>query len=299
MIGPEEYEKLTLEERRQIEDAVKELQEELKEVVERMPRWRMETRNKIKELNRQATRLAIGHLLSKLRQDYADLPHVLDYFNALEKDVIEHSEEFQPQEETPPNILGMPTSSQPNFQRYEVNLLVDNSKTQGAPVVSENHPSYQNLMGRAEHESRMGTLFTQFTLIKPGALHRANGGYLVLDALEAAPAAVRLGRPETRAQRQGVAYRVARGIAESDQHGDARAGADPAGCESHPGRRPDALLHALPVRPGFCRAVQSGGGFRRTDGPQSRELPALCALHRHHGATGRSTGRSISTPWRG
>ena len=106
------------------------------------------------------------------------------YFDALEKDVIEHSEEFQPQEEAPPNILGMPTANQPNFHRYRVNLLVDNSKTHGAPVVSENHPSYQNLMGRAEHESRMGTLFTQFTLIKPGALHRANGGYLVLDALK-------------------------------------------------------------------------------------------------------------------
>ncbi len=184
VIGPEEYEKLTGEERRQIEDAVKELQEELKEVVERIPRWRLETRDKIKELNRQATRLAIGHLLSKLRQDYTHLPHVLAYFDALEKDVVEHSEEFQPQEEGPPNLLGMPTTNQPNFQRYEVNLLVDNSKTQGAPVISENHPSYQNLMGRAEHESRMGTLFTQFTLIKPGALHRANGGYLVLDALK-------------------------------------------------------------------------------------------------------------------
>ncbi len=184
VIGPEEYEKLTLEERQEIEDAVKELQEELKEVIERIPRWRMETRDKIKELNRQATRLAIAHLLSELREDYVQLPHVLEYFDALEKDVIEHAEEFQPQEEMPANILGVPTAGQPNFHRYRVNLLVDHGKTRGAPVVTENHPSYQNLMGRAEHESRMGTLVTQFTLIKPGALHRANGGYLVLDALK-------------------------------------------------------------------------------------------------------------------
>ncbi|MHB0959859.1 MAG: Lon protease family protein [Pirellulaceae bacterium] len=184
VIGPEEYEKLTPEERQQIEEAVKELQEELKELVERVPRWRMETREKIKELNRQATRLAIGHLLSKLRQDYPDLPRALEYFDALEKDVVEHAEEFHPQEEGPPNILGIPTTSAPNFQRYQVNLLVDNSQAQGAPVISEDHPSYQNLMGRAEHESRMGTLITQFSLIKPGALHRANGGYLVLDALK-------------------------------------------------------------------------------------------------------------------
>ncbi len=184
VIGPEDYEKLAREEQQQIEEAVKELQEELKEIIERIPRWRMEMRDKIKELNRQATQHAIAHLLSQLRADYATLPHVLDYFNALEKDVIEHTEDFQPQEETPPNILGMPASGQPNFHRYRVNLLVDNSKSQGAPVVSENHPSFQNLMGRAEHEARMGTLVTQFTLIKPGALHRANGGYLVLDAFK-------------------------------------------------------------------------------------------------------------------
>ena len=184
VIGPEDYEKLTTEQRQQIEDSVKELQEELKEVVERIPRWRMETRDKIKELNRQATRLAIGHLLSKLRQDYTDLPHLLEYFSTLEKDVVEHSEEFQPQEDGPSNPLGMSTANPPHFQRYQVNLLVDNSATRGAPVIAENHPSYQNLMGRAEHESRMGTLFTEFTLIKPGALHRANGGYLVLDALK-------------------------------------------------------------------------------------------------------------------
>ena len=131
VIGPEEYEKLSAEDRQQIEDAVKELQEELKEVIERIPRWRMETRDKIKELNRQATRLAIGHLLSKLRRITLLCPTCSTTSAALEKDVIEHTEEFQPQEETPPNILGMPTSNQPNFHRYRVNLLVDNSKTKG------------------------------------------------------------------------------------------------------------------------------------------------------------------------
>ncbi len=184
VLGPDEFEKLSPEERAQIEEAVKDLQEELKELVERVPRWRMETRERIKELNQQATKLAIEHLLARMRQEYTDLPEVLTYFDALEKDVVEHSEEFQPQEENPGAMLGLPVSNQPSFQRYEVNLMVDNSNTQGAPVVFENHPSYHNLMGRAEHESRMGTLVTQFTLIKPGALHRANGGYLVLDALK-------------------------------------------------------------------------------------------------------------------
>ncbi len=185
VVGPEDFEKLTAEERTQIEEAVKDLQEELKELVERVPRWRMETREKIKDLNQQATQAAIGHLLSTMRQDYADLPEVLTYFDAVEKDVVEHSEEFQPQQEESPNaLLGLPVPNQPPFQRYQVNLLVDNAETKGAPVIYESHPSYHNLIGRAEHESRMGTLVTQFMLVKPGALHRANGGYLVLDALK-------------------------------------------------------------------------------------------------------------------
>ncbi len=183
VVGPDDFDKLSAEERAQIEEAVKDLQEELKELVERVPRWRMETREKIKQLNQQATQVAIGHLLSQLRQRYTDLSDVLAYFDALEKDVVQHSEEFQPQqEESPGALLGLPGANQPSFERYQVNLLVDNTQTEGAPVVYENHPSYHNLLGRAEHESRMGTLVTQFMLIKAGSLHRANGGYLVLDA---------------------------------------------------------------------------------------------------------------------
>ena len=187
VLGPEEYEKLSDDDRRGIEDAVKELQEELKEAIERIPRWRMETREKVKELNRQVARTAIGHLMARLQQAYAELPAVLAYLAAVEKDVIEHSEEFHPQppaDESTTAALGLPTGQTPDFLRYQVNVLIDNSKTQGAPVISEYHPSYQNLLGRAEHESRMGTLVTQFTLLKPGALHQANGGYLVLDALK-------------------------------------------------------------------------------------------------------------------
>ncbi len=183
VVGPDDFDKLSPEERAQIEEAVKDLQDELKELVERVPRWRMETREKIKQLNQQATQVAIGHLLARLRQQYTDLPDVLTYFDALEKDVVQHSEEFQPQqEESASALLGLPGGSQPTFERYQVNLLVDNTHTDGAPVIYENHPSYHNLLGRAEHESRMGTLVTQFMLIKPGSLHRANGGYLVLDA---------------------------------------------------------------------------------------------------------------------
>ena len=183
VLGPEEFEKLETEERKKIEDAVGELQHELKDLIEQIPLWRKEIRDKVKELNREAARLAIRHLLSQLRQGYEDLSPVLEYLDAVEKDIIENADDFQPQDESPAMMFGIPVSQEAGFHRYEVNLLVDNSETKGAPVVFEDHPSYQNLLGRVEHESRMGTLVTQFTLIKPGAMHRANGGYLVLDAL--------------------------------------------------------------------------------------------------------------------
>ena len=76
-----------------------------------------------------------------------------------------------------------PSPDDAPFTRYKINLLVDNADLDGAPVVHEDNPSYLNLLGRIEHIARMGTLVTDFTLIKSGALHRANGGFLVLDAL--------------------------------------------------------------------------------------------------------------------
>ncbi len=74
------------------------------------------------------------------------------------------------------------TSQEQFLRRYGVNVLVDHAETEGAPVVYEDNPTYQNLIGRLEHQAQMGALLTDFTLIKPGALHRANGGYLIIDA---------------------------------------------------------------------------------------------------------------------
>ncbi len=182
VVGPEDFDKLSAEERKKVEAGVQQLQEELKKLVEKIPQWRKESRDKIKQLNQETAKLAIDHLLGRLRTDYAEFPRVLEYLEAVEQDAVEHTDDFLPSEEPAPAMLGMPSSPQQSFDRYEVNLLVDNKQTQGAPVVFENHPSYQNLLGRVEHESQMGTLVTRFALIKPGALHRANGGYLVLDA---------------------------------------------------------------------------------------------------------------------
>ncbi len=103
--------------------------------------------------------------------------------------MIEHAGDFLASEDSMDNnrlmsVLAarMQANQEASLQRYSVNLLVDNREQNGAPVIFEDNPTYQNLVGRVEHMAQMGALTTNFTLIKPGALHRANGGYLILDA---------------------------------------------------------------------------------------------------------------------
>lgn len=184
VLSPEEYEKLDEERRAEIQAAVDELQTELRALVEKIPQWRNEIRRKTKELNQQATRLVVGQALAQTRKRYTDLPEVLTFFDALEASIIERADEFRVQDDEAAGALGGAAAARRSLaDAYRANLIVEHSQTRGAPVVYLEHPSYVNLMGRVEHETQMGTLVTDFTLIKPGALHRANGGYLVVEAV--------------------------------------------------------------------------------------------------------------------
>ncbi len=187
VLSPEEFQKLPEPERKQVEAEVERLQEQLGAIIRQIPQWEREGRERLKELNRQVAIYAVGHLIETLIQQYQTLPAVLDYLNAMQKDIIENFQEFlQPSGAASATLAGAAPpetpSASPSFRRYQVNVIVDHSNTQGAPVVYEDHPSYQNLLGRIEHIAQMGALVTDFTLIKGGALHRANGGYLMLDA---------------------------------------------------------------------------------------------------------------------
>ncbi len=183
VLTPEQYEKLADEEREKIEAAVEELQTELRDLVEKIPQWRNEVRRKTKELNQGATRQVVAQLLDHVRTWYTDLPDVLKFFDALEASVIQRADEFRTPDEEAAGPLGVPALRRRLADAYSANLIVEHSQTRGAPVVYLEHPSYVNLVGRVEHETQMGTLVTDFTLIKPGALHRANGGYLVVEAV--------------------------------------------------------------------------------------------------------------------
>ncbi len=187
VVSPDEFQKLPDEKREQVKEDIAELQEELQETMRQARQWERDARSKIKELNRQVAMLAVGHRIEELHSAYADIKSVVAYLEAVKNDVVDNVDDFRVTgEEEHEAILGMPMQRirEAKFRRYQVNVLVDHSESKGAPVVFEEHPTYNNLIGRIEHIAQMGALVTDFNLIKPGALHRANGGYLLVDARE-------------------------------------------------------------------------------------------------------------------
>lgn len=180
VIPPEEYNKLPQERKDKIEADIGELQTHLEKILSHLPQRRRERSECIKQLNHEMMRSAVAHMIDELRALYADLPDVLAYFDAVQQDMVMHVDDFRKPDESI-NISGMSVVTHQTFNNYQVNVLTCNHQKPGAPVVCEDNPTYSNLVGRVEHVSQFGALVTHFTLIKPGALHRANGGYLLLD----------------------------------------------------------------------------------------------------------------------
>ncbi len=184
VMSPDDYEKLPQEEKTRLENEIDALQEKLEKAIRQVQLWRRERIERVRKLNEEAVLFAVGHLIDELLHDYAVFPAVCDYLNEVQQNVIESMEEFRKPAKEGLSGLAALTSQQSDFSRFQVNLLVDRDGDEGAPVVYEEHPTYQNLMGRVEHIAQLGALVTNFLLIKPGALHMANGGYLLLDVVK-------------------------------------------------------------------------------------------------------------------
>ncbi len=187
VISPDVFRRMAEADRKRIGADMEELQKELEALVRQIPDWEREHREAVRRLNRDITAQTVSRPFAELRKAYSDLPDVIDYLGAVEHDILENADDFLAParveadgEESKP--IAQMLREAPSFARYQINLMVDNSETKGAPVVFEDHPTHQALVGRVEHMARFGALTTDFTLVVPGALHRANGGYLVLDA---------------------------------------------------------------------------------------------------------------------
>ena len=181
----EEYDALNEKKRLKLEKLGKELTEKLNEVLRQVRDQEKLTKDALAQADRDLGMSCLGHRLDPLREKYSELEKVLTYLDTVQEDVLNTLDDFKPQS-TQPQIPGIKIPRQePSFERYQVNVLVDNEKTEGAPVVFESNPTYNNLFGRIEHVMQYGgAAVTDFTMIRSGALHRSNGGYLVIDARE-------------------------------------------------------------------------------------------------------------------
>lgn len=169
------FKKASEEEQTRIREAIAELETELRRVFQQVPLWQRESSQKIQRLKETVTRSAVQVLVEELLQKYEALDAVVTYLKSVQSDIVENAEYFVKGREQPDTFSLW-------RRRYAVNVLTEQRATSHAPVVYETNPTLQNLIGRIEHQTQAGTLVTDFTMIKPGALHRANGGYLVLDA---------------------------------------------------------------------------------------------------------------------
>jgi predicted ATP-dependent protease len=189
VISPEEFQSMPSEQREKLEKDITDLQEELEKMLMNVPGWQRELRGQITDLNQEMADIAVGGLIRQLVEKYAEFEHIVEHLQAVQLDVVRHVREIT-EEGDPSQISDLPSSrgslaalgARSTLRRYWVNLLVDHGSSECAPVLYEDNPTFQNLLGRVEHTIQMGALITDFNLIKPGALHRANGGYLILDA---------------------------------------------------------------------------------------------------------------------
>ena len=218
IMPPEAFNALPDAEKKRIQEAISALQKELAEIMADLPRLNQARREKIRDYNRELASVAVTQALRNVKQAFWDNDEVKAYLEAVKKDLVDHIELFVPKgAPEQPQVPGMPQPPDPatvdevRFRRYEVNIVTGDSANQsddtdgksnqaagssdptaggsnpgagstGAPVIYEDYPTLGNLVGRIEHRAQMGALMTDFTLIKPGAIHRANGGYLLLEA---------------------------------------------------------------------------------------------------------------------
>ncbi|KJJ83541.1 peptidase S16 lon domain-containing protein [Candidatus Omnitrophus magneticus] len=185
---PSEYEKLPDNEKEKIERKKSELHILIEQVLTEVRVMEKDVKKNIKELEKEVTLFAVRHIIDDLRAKYKEYEDIIQHLNRVQKNIISNLDSFKEEEEMPAqNFLGVKNITKENvFKRYEINLLVDNSEIKGAPIVIEPNPTYYNLLGRIEYVAQFGSMTTDFSMISAGDLHKANGGYLILQAMDLA-----------------------------------------------------------------------------------------------------------------
>jgi len=181
-VPPDEFRTWEEAKRKEIQATIEELEKDLERIVRQLPQWETERRDEIRKLNRETAKFAIGQFIDTAKAHFADIPKILAHLEAIRADLIENVAMFVVKSEGDEGPSLQDQHEAP-FDRYTVNVLVSHAGREPAvPIVEELHPTLSNLLGSIEYVSHHGVLVTNFRLIKAGALHRANGGFLLLDA---------------------------------------------------------------------------------------------------------------------
>lgn len=181
-MSEEDLKALSEDERESLKKRSTVLHEEMNEAIRKIRRMEKEFAEAEKKLDQDIALSVVGHYIEELVEKYHDLPGVVEHLREVETDILKNLEDFKKRPGAPgPFPFPVP---EPSFTQYQVNVLVDNSKTRGAPVVLESNPNYTNLFGGVERRAQFGALITDFTLIRPGSIHKANGGYLIIHVLD-------------------------------------------------------------------------------------------------------------------
>ena len=181
-MSPEQFNALPEEVREVLRKKADEVQHSVNHAMSELRRLSKEATQLAEDVDRELIRFTLGPVIDELIERYGEYPAIIDYLDQVAADMVEHVEIFKPKEDEaqPPAPFGGPSSDEDIFARYRINDLVDNTSCDGAPVIIEYSPTYYNLFGRIDYKAGIGTFTTDLTMIKAGAIHRANGGYLVL-----------------------------------------------------------------------------------------------------------------------
>ena len=181
-MNPEDFDKLSDEEKKTIEQNLAKVQEKINNVVREIVRLDREAQSSIRELNEKIGSFIVNRYIEEIKSDYQENKEILKHLDDVSKDIITNINEFLMQTRKETEKDGDDGRITDHFKKYEVNVIVDNSHTKGAPVIYEPNPTYNHLFGRIDKQIFMGAQVTDFTMIKGGSLHRANGGYLMTEA---------------------------------------------------------------------------------------------------------------------
>ncbi|TET54531.1 MAG: ATP-binding protein, partial [Actinobacteria bacterium] len=181
----ERFAKLKEADKKRISEKGEKVQNKINELLRSLRQEEKNIKDEVKKLDKEIALFAIGHLLDEIRSNYKEYPKIIDYLNQVDKDIIAHLDDFKGKGKDEAALAGLEMMRRhPSFERYKVNVLVDNTNTKGAPVIFEENPGYYNLFGKIEYRPELGAAVTNFNMVKPGAVHRANGGYLVIRAFD-------------------------------------------------------------------------------------------------------------------